>query len=68
MNIYAKEGTKVKFTGASEAQRNWGSYTGNYDELVVGKKYIIDHTEVHSYHTKVYLKGIKGCFNSVCFK
>jgi len=68
MDIHAEEGTKVKFIGASESQRNWGSYTGNWDDLKKGKKYIIDHTEVHSSHTKVYLKGINGNFNSVCFK
>lgn len=68
MNIYAKKRTKVKFTGASESQKNWGSYTGNYDDLIEGNEYLIDHTEVHSSHTKVYIEGIEGNFNSVCFE
>jgi len=68
MNIYAEEDTKVKFTGCSESQRKWGSYDGNWDDLKEGEIYTIDYTDVHSSHTRVYLKGYKGCFNSVCFE
>ena len=67
MNIYAPPGTKVKFTGASEAQTNWG---GNTDPspLVEGETYVVEYTEVHSWYTSVKLEGIDGFFNSVCFK
>jgi len=32
---------------------------------LMGKRCFV---EVHSWHTKVFLKGFKGSFNSVCFK
>ena len=63
-----KEGKKVKFIGCSEDQHRWGSHTGDYKNLIIGKKYTVERIEVHSYHTKVWLMGIDGCFNSVCFK
>jgi hypothetical protein len=60
--------TTVKFTGCHESQHNWGNHTGNVDELTIGQSYEIDRIDVHSWHTKVYLVGIKGSFNSVCFE
>jgi len=62
------ENTIVKFIGCSESQHNFGNHTGNYNNLVIGKEYVVEKTEVHSWHTKVYLKGIVGNFNSVCFE
>ena len=53
MNIYAKLGTKVKFIGG-ELYR-WAVDIENADVLVAGKIYTIDHTEIHSFHTKIYL-------------
>ncbi len=56
------------FLGASEAQIQWG---GNDDPNLVckvGEKYEVERQEVHSYHTKYTLVGIKGKFNSVSFK
>jgi hypothetical protein len=58
----------VVFTGCSEAQHSWGSHTGDFEGLVVGSVYNVEKVEVHSWHTKLYLKGIKGSFNSVCFE
>ena len=58
---------KVKFIGCSDDQHNWGGHTGNYKELIVGNVYTIDKIEVHSWHTKYWLSGIEGSFNSVCF-
>jgi len=46
---------------------NLGSHTGDVSELVVGEKYIVEKEEIHSWHTKVFLKGIDGSFNSTCF-
>lgn len=63
-----KIGDKVTFTGCSEEQRKWGSYTGDVSKLEVGKNYKVANVEVHSWHTKVFLEGIEGCFNSICFK
>ena len=59
---------KVKFTGCSEAQAKWGSCTGNHNSLSIGTTYELDHTEPHSWHTKVFLVGVEGSFNSVCFE
>jgi hypothetical protein len=58
---------EVVFLGCNEHQMNWGSYTGDVSELVVGEKYIVEKEEIHSWHTKVFLKGIDGSFNSTCF-
>jgi hypothetical protein len=70
-----KEGVKdmkvndiVKFTGCTDSQLSWGYYTGKPKELVVGERYQIDKIEIHSWHTKVWLKNVQGSFNSVCFE
>jgi hypothetical protein len=70
MDIYAKPGTKVIFEGnVSEAQIRWGSNSDPAGILVDGQEYTIDHTEVHSYHTKVFLVGFPGkSFNSAWFQ
>lgn len=71
MNIYAEPGTKVKFVEQNVSESSI-TYRGDDDPrgvLFVGQEYIIDHTEVHSYHTKVFLKGYPGkSFNSVWFE
>ena len=62
-------GQKVRFTGASQTQINWGS--GNDDPnkiLILGKTYTIEAIKVHSWHTKVRILGFDGAFNSVSFK
>lgn len=58
---------KVKYKGSSKEQRNWGWDGSDYGQLVVGKVYDVEREEVHSCHTKIFLEGIKGSFNSVCF-
>jgi len=71
MDIYAKPGTKVKFVedDVSEAQINWGGNDDPRGVLVVGQEYTIDHTEVHSQHTKVFLEEHPGkIFNCVWFE
>lgn len=71
MNIYAKAGSKVKFTESdpSRAQINWGSHDDPTGILVVGNDYTIDRTDVRSSHTKVFLKEHPGKqFNSVWFE
>ena len=40
----------------------------NYNELELNKEYEVDYADVERYHTDVYLKDIKGSFNSVYFK
>jgi hypothetical protein len=62
-----KEGDKIIYTGCSDAQVKWGSNTNSDNLLIKGNSYIVEKVEVHSWHTKLYLMGIKGKFNSVCF-
>lgn len=61
-------GDIVTYTGASDEQKKWGNYTGNWDNLHIGVEYKISNIDVHSWHTKVSLENIDGTFNSVCFK
>lgn len=67
MNIYAKEGDKIVFLGSDEEVNKWGSCDNPNDLLVIGDTYTVDHTEVHSWYTKVFLKEVGGGFNSVLF-
>ena len=65
MDIYSKDGTKVVFTGR-------GGYGYQQSEarehLTVGAIYTVEHTEVHSWSTDVYLYEVPGIrFNSVMF-
>lgn len=60
-------GDTVIFTGCSEDQHRWGNQTGNLEELILGSGYVVEQIKIHSHHTKVYLVGISGSFNSVCF-
>jgi hypothetical protein len=66
--IDLKSGDKVKFLGCSEVQIQWGGNDDPNGILVVGDEYVIEKVEVHTWHTKLYLKGIKGKFNSSCFE
>lgn len=63
-----KTGDKVIFIGATMDQVRWGGNNDPNEFLKKGDLVEIESVEVHSWHTKVYLKGIKGKFNSVSFK
>ena len=67
MNIYAKEGDKVVFLGSDEEINKWGNCDNPNNLLVIGDTYTVDYTEVHSWHTKVFLKEVTGNFNSNLF-
>ena len=60
-----KTGDKVKFVSATDDQVNWGSNDDPRLVLDTNTIYEIENIKVHSWHTKVYLKGIKGKFNAV---
>jgi hypothetical protein len=66
MNI--KVGDLVKFLGCSREQIQWGNNNDPNNILFVGDRYYVEHVYVHSQHTKIELRGIKGKFNSVCFE
>ena len=65
-NIYADEGTKVRYTGE-------GGHDSHKDfankHLKRGEVYTIDHTDVGNWHTDVYLQEMPDkAFNSVHFE
>jgi hypothetical protein len=65
MDIYSEPGTKVIYTG-----KNGYSHDKKHaDEyLEVGKTYTVDHTEVYSWSSVVYLDEIADqSFNTVHF-
>ena len=63
-----KIGDSVIYIGATDSQVNWGNCADPRDVLTEGETYVIEDAEEHSWHTKVYLKGYSGGFNSVCFE
>lgn len=63
-----RSGNEVKFIGCSQEQINWGNNDDPNPLLFLGDKYYVEHVEIHSQHTKIELRGIKGKFNSVCFE
>lgn len=47
---------------------NWGSHFDPNNILEYGKEYELDRAEVHSFHTKIFLKDFPDkSFNSVWF-
>ena len=68
MDIHAKNGTRVKYIGADQDQINWGGCDDPSEVLSIDGEYLVDHIEVHSWHTKVSLQGIAGEFPSVAFE
>lgn len=63
-----KKGDVVKFLGCSREQIAWGNNDDPNPLLFVGDKYIVEHVEIHSQHTKIQIRGLRGKFNSVCFE
>lgn len=66
MDIDSKPGTVVVYNG------NIGTWAvdsgGNYKLLMLGKPYTVESTEIHGWHTDVYLKEFPGkVFNSTWF-
>ena len=63
-----KVGDQVKYLGSTESQVEWGNNTNPEGILIEGDSYYLEKVEVHSWHTKLYLREIQGKFNSVCFE
>ena len=59
---------KVIFTGASDAQVNWGSNDDPRKVLKEGQQYEVEYEDVHTWHTKIKLIGIDGVFNNSSFE
>lgn len=63
-----KAGDKVKYTGSIEEQVRWGNNDNPVGILIEGDVYYVERVEVHTWHTKLCLRGVYGKFNSVCFE
>lgn len=67
MNIYAARGDKVSFAHPKNGYGHDQDKAARH--LVKGQTYTIDHTEVHSWHTDVFLQEFPNVsFNSVLFE
>jgi hypothetical protein len=63
-----RAGDKVIYLGCTEDQTNWASNDDPTKVLIKGYTYYIEKVEVHSWHTKLTLRNVRGKFNSVCFE
>ena len=63
-----KHGDKVIYIGCIQEQINWGSNDDPRKILFENFVYCVETVDVHSYHTKLTLRGVHGKFNSVCFE
>ena len=68
MNSPKTVGSTVIFIGATDSQVAWGGNDDPRKVLTEGEEYTIESVDVHSWHTKITLVGIKGRFNNVSFK
>ena len=59
---------KVVYKGATTEQVNWRGNDDPRPLLVEGKVYDVKRWDEQSWHTNVYLYGVKGSFNSVSFE
>jgi len=67
MSIESEQGEKVKFIETYPF--TWGVDKENANYLKLGNIYTVDRTEIHSFHTKVYLLEVPNIpFNSVWFE
>jgi len=51
----------------SEDQINWGGNDNPKGLIELNKPYKVSNIDVHTWHTKINLEGIKGQFNSISF-
>lgn len=63
-----KPGDKVRYVGCSSVQVRWGGHTDPRGVLENSVTYTVENVSVHSQHTRVYLVGFSGHFNSVCLE
>lgn len=68
MTMYWKSGQMVRFIGCDQTQIVFGGNDNPNPLLKIGEIYELSDVEVHSWNTKIQIKGIKGKFNSVCFE
>ena len=69
MNLHKpRVGAQVIYEGVTDSQVQWGGNDDPRPLLTEGETYEIESVDVHKWHTKVTLVGIKGRFNHVSFK
>ena len=67
MDIYAKKGTKIKFTNPNNGRAHDQETAKKH--LTVGHDYTVKATDVSDWHTDVFIKEIPGvAFNVVMFE
>lgn len=60
---------RLRYIGADDGQVRWGNNADPRSILHEGCIYEVEKEEVHSWHTKTFLKDFSGLgFNSVCFE
>lgn len=70
------EGDTVKFVGCTVEQAQWGGNRNPHkDRVPLGMEGILERKEVHTWHTKVWVRfsnggddALLGPYNSVCFE
>ena len=60
--IDAAPGTVVIYHGTCEEQVKWGCCTDPRPLLKLHNRYTVDHTEIHSWHTKILLREVARAF------
>ena len=59
---------KLRYVGADDDQVRWGGNDDPRGILEIGEVYEVIDVDVHTYHTKIYLKNFPNlAFNSVHF-
>lgn len=61
-------GDLIRYTGCSDDQVRWGGNDDPRGVLEVGSTYSLYDIKIHTNHTKVWVDGGKGAYNSVCFE
>lgn len=60
---------KVKFVECSDEQASFCGGEDPREHLKINEIYELENVEVHSWHTRYFIKGFDGMwFNSVCFE
>lgn len=52
----------------SQDKHMYGNWSGNTDDLAVGREYEVSVAERHSWHTLYSVAGVGGTFNSCLFE
>jgi len=66
IDIYSPKGKKIRYVVPDPI--SWGTDANNVKHLTLGAIYTVERTEVHSWHTKLFLQEVPGIpFSTVWF-